>query len=246
MIERLNYFVENNMPVIQIVEYYLYFGGWVIKSFFPVFVLLSSLFTFSLLARKNEVLAMKASGLSLYRMAAPLLIVSILISAGHFYYNEYIYPPANKKRVEMKEFDVKNRSRKRYERVTNVSRQIQPGYFYTMAVFNVPRKEGSDLKIYKTEKNRLREVTTATTVNYKNKRWTAFNGTVRTFNDTATERYIEFDTLTLIDIEDTPDDLAKRVGKPEDMGYDELKNYYKLQIKCHKIQPLFNYDICRH
>ena len=61
MIERLNYFIENNMPVLQIIEYYIYFGGWVIKSFFPVFVLLSTLFTFSLLARKNEVLAMKAS-----------------------------------------------------------------------------------------------------------------------------------------------------------------------------------------
>ena len=103
LIEELRDFIDHDVPVLTILEYYVYFGGWVIKSFFPVFILLSTLFTVSLLARKNEILAMKAAGVSLYRITAPILLAAIILSAGHFYYNEYIFPPLNQKRLEIKE-----------------------------------------------------------------------------------------------------------------------------------------------
>lgn len=228
MVERLRYFIDNEMPLLQIIEYYLYFGGWVIKSFFPVFVLLSALFSVSILARKNEILAMKASGLSLYRITMPFLIVTLFLSIGHFYYSEYIYPPANQKRLEMKEFIIKNRSRRTYEKVTNLYRQIQPGYFYTMAMFNLPRLEGKDLKVYRTKENHLRELITANSVKYTNGRWLAFDGIVREFDDSLKKSYTAFDTLSIFDIKDKPDDLTRRLGKPEDMGYEELKEYIAL------------------
>lgn len=228
MVERLRYFIDNDMSLLQIAEYYTYFAGWVLKSFFPVFILLATLFTLSFLARKNEILAMKSSGLSLYRIAAPFLLVTLLLTAGHFYYNEYIYPPANKKRIEMKEFTLKNRPKRRYEKVSNIYRQISPGHFYTLSIFNVPRQEGKDLKIYKTEENRLKEMTTASVITYKNFQWLAMNGTVRIFDDSLGESYTTFDTMTLPDIKDIPADLARRIGKPEDMGLEELEEYINL------------------
>lgn len=228
MVERLRYFLDNDMSLLQIAEYYIYFAGWVLKSFFPVFVLLATLFTLSFLARKNEILAMKSAGISLYRIALPFLIVTVLLSAGHFYYNEYIYPPANKKRVEIKEFTLKNRSKRRFEKVTNIYRQISPGYFYTLSMFNVPRKEGNDIKIYKTEGNSLKALTTASNISYENFQWIARNGTIRIFDDSLGESFTTFDTMTLTDIKDKPEDLAKRIGKPEDMGLEELQKYVRL------------------
>ncbi len=69
MVEELPDFIDNQVAIIHVLEYYAYFGGWVIKSFTPMFVLLAVLFSISLLARRQEILAMKASGLSLYRIA---------------------------------------------------------------------------------------------------------------------------------------------------------------------------------
>lgn len=228
MVERLRYFIDNEMPILQIIEYYLYYGGWVIKSFFPVFVLLSALFTVSILARKNEILAMKATGLSLYRITLPFLVITMILSAGHFYYSEYIYPPANQKRLEMKEFIIKNRSRRTYEKATNLYRQISPGYFYTMAMFNLPQKEGKDLKVYRTQDNHLRKLITANEVKYANGRWLAYNGVVREFDDSLKKSFTAFDTLSIFDIKDKPDELTRRLGQPEDMGYEELKEYINL------------------
>ncbi|HUV29814.1 MAG TPA: LptF/LptG family permease [Acidobacteriota bacterium] len=228
MVEQLRDFIDHRVPIAQVFEYYLYFGGWVIRSFTPMFVMLAVLFTVSLMARRMEVLAMKASGLSLYRIALPFLVVTLLISVGHFYYNEYVFPPANKKRVEMKEFTIEKRSKQAFTTVRDIYRQISPGYFYTVGKFNVERQEGVDLKVYKTERNRLKELTTAAIVAYENHVWQARDGIVRLFDDSAHETFIPFDSLILWDIKDVPVDLARRIGKPEDMGLLELRRYIDL------------------
>ncbi len=228
MVEKIRYFIDNQVPMSMIIQYYIFFSGWVFKAFFPVFIMLATLFTLSFLARKNEILAMKASGLSLYRIAAPILIVVFLLSIGHFYYNEYIYPPGNKRRLEIKEFDIKKRSKRRYEQLTNVYRQISPGYFYTIALFNVPKSEGKDIKIYQTENSSLKKLTTAEALVYENNHWLLKDGIVRTFSDSTRESYVVFDTITMPDIKEKPSDLAKHVGKPEDMGLDELTDYINL------------------
>ena len=227
-VEELRDFIDNDVPFISILEYYVYFGGWVIKSFLPMFVLLALLFSLSMLARKNEILAMKASGLSLYRLSLPFLAVAVLASVGHFYYNEFIFPSANKRRVEIKEFTIENRSRAHTARVSNIYRQIAPGYFYVLGSFNVARKEGTDIKVYRTEKNHLSQIITANKLIYDGFCWLAVDGVERSFTTRVGETYNEFDTLVLADIEEEPDDFARRLGKPEDMGYLELKNYIDL------------------
>ncbi len=231
VVEELRDFIDHNVPLTSIIEYYVYFGGWVIKSFLPMFVLLATLFSVSILARRNEILAMTTSGVSLYRIILPYLVTAIILSLGHIYYNEYLYPPANRRRLEIKEFTIEKRSKQALSRVSKIYRQIKPGHFYTIASFNVDRGVGKDLKVYKTNENRLSQITTAPEVYYRDHRWMAKNGVVRTFHDSADESYSEFTEMTLLDIKDKPEDFAKRIGKPEDMSYHELKDYIDL-MKC--------------
>jgi lipopolysaccharide export system permease protein len=229
MVEGLSDFIDNEVPLVDILTYYTYFGGWVLKSFFPVFVLLATLFSVSILARRNEILAMNSSAISLYRIAAPFLVVSLLLAVGHFCYNEFVFPPANKKRLEIKEFTIKKHSKRRFTQLANIYRQISPGYFYTIGSFNVERQEGKDLKVYKTRQNRLSEFLTASSVEYRQQRWRALNGAIRTFSDSSTESsFHEFAKMELPDIKDTPEDLSKKLGDPGDMGLEELKSYIDL------------------
>ena len=227
-IEELRDFIDNDVPVLQILEYYFYFYGWIIKSFLPMFILMAGLFSISILARRNEILAMKASGRSLYRIALPFLIVVGLFSAGHFYYNEYIFPPWNQKRLEIKNFSIEKRSRSSYTNIDNIFRQIHPGYFYTLQSFNVERQEGSDLKIYLKERNRLRKIITASQLTFRNFQWVALNGVTRYFDSLHGATYTEFDTLVIADIEEKPKDFEKKMGNPDDMGIEELRSYIDL------------------
>jgi lipopolysaccharide export system permease protein len=228
MVQELRDFIDHNVPLLSILEYYVYYAGWVLKSFVPMFVLLSLLFSVSILARRHEILAMKASGFSLYRLTLPFALVTLVIVLAHFYYNEYVFPPANQKRLELKQFTIKKRSRTSVTKVRDVRRQISPGYFYTMANFDVDRRTGSDFKLYKTSANRLEEFITAERVVYDLYTWQLYNGIKRIFTSDGQDEFTRFDSLIIVDIRDEPDDLARRIGKPEDMSLDELRNYIDL------------------
>lgn len=61
----------------------------------PLSVLLASIMTFGNLAEHNELTAMKASGLSLYRIMKPLMFFMIFVSIGAFYFSNNLWPIAN-------------------------------------------------------------------------------------------------------------------------------------------------------
>jgi lipopolysaccharide export system permease protein len=224
-VEEMHDFIDHDVPMVEILEYYVYFSGWVLKSFMPMFVLLATLFSVSIMARNNELLAMKACGLSLYRITLPIFLAVMVLSAGHFYYNEYIFPPANEKRLEIKKFTIDRRSRRGHTRVKNVSRQVSPGHYYSLQVYDAARREGTQFRSVRYTENRLERVIIAERMIYNDHRWHAIDGVERLFDSAAIESYNEFDTLPLPEIAELPRDLERRIGKPEDMGYDELKNY---------------------
>lgn len=228
IIEKLRDFIDHQVPILAIAEYYLYFGGWVVKSFLPMFVLIASLFSVSLLARRNEILAMKASGLSLYRIALPFLVLAVILSAGHFYYNEYIFPPANQRRLEIKKFTIEKKSRQATTQINSIYRQIEPGYIYTIEGFNVERRTGHAVRVYRTSDNHLRKIITAQRIAFEDNTWMLYDGIERTFTDTTGETYREFESMRFPDIKEKPEDFSKKIGDPEDMGLEELEEYIDL------------------
>lgn len=228
MVEELRDFFDHDVPLAQILEYYLYYGGWVIKTFLPMFVLLAVLFSVSLLARRNEILAMKAGGRSLYRITLPLLLISIAIAGAHFYYNEFFFPPANQKRVEMKAYIIEAQSRKSHLLARNIYRQIKPGYFYTIGNFNVAKRNGSVFRLYLSENNQLKRLVVADKIIYEDFVFKAVHGEDRLFEDGASVSFESFDTLDIADIKDKPDDFARKVAGPEEMSLGELVEYIAL------------------
>jgi LPS export ABC transporter permease LptF/LPS export ABC transporter permease LptG len=87
-----------------VLHYYLFYSVAIIHIVAPVAVLVAVLVTFGVLARRNEVTAMKAGGLSIYRIAAPLLAMGLLASATLFGMQEFVLPTTN--RIAQQDFNV--------------------------------------------------------------------------------------------------------------------------------------------
>jgi LPS export ABC transporter permease LptG len=228
MIEELQDFIDHKIPLLEVLQYYAFFGGWVVKSFLPMFILLATLFSVSMLARRREIMAMKASGLSLYRITLPYFIAACLLAVGHFYYNEYVFPPLNQRKIEIKEFTIEKRSKEAFVRVRNIYRQISPGYFYTIASFDADRGDGKEIRVYRTANNKLSRIITAESIKYRDYKWIAEKGVVRDFDSSAQESFGQFDSLILSDIVDKPDDFSRKVVAPQEMGLVELQRYIDL------------------
>ncbi|MFT6844714.1 MAG: lipopolysaccharide export system permease protein [Flavobacteriales bacterium] len=80
-----------------IVELLFYVSANLVTMALPLAILLSSIMTFGNLAENYELVAMKASGLSLSKIMRPMVIAILLISAGAFYFSNNISPIANHK-----------------------------------------------------------------------------------------------------------------------------------------------------
>jgi lipopolysaccharide export system permease protein len=61
----------------------------------PMAVLVATLMAFGRLSGDNEVTAIRASGVSFYRILRPVLVAALLIAAALMYFNEFVLPEAN-------------------------------------------------------------------------------------------------------------------------------------------------------
>ncbi|MDR1859961.1 MAG: LptF/LptG family permease [Bacteroidales bacterium] len=64
---------------------------------FPLSILLASIMSFGNLGENYELVAMKASGISLFRVMRPLILVALLLTGFAFYFSNTILPKANLK-----------------------------------------------------------------------------------------------------------------------------------------------------
>lgn len=85
------------LEISVLLELLFYVSATLIPLALPLAVLFSSIMTFGNLSEKNELTALKSAGLSLFRIMRPMLIFIIFLSAGAFYFSNYILPIANLK-----------------------------------------------------------------------------------------------------------------------------------------------------
>lgn len=79
-----------------LLRYYAFHVWWIGFTVAPVAVLIGVLVTLGLLARHNEITAMKAGGISVYRAAGPVLGMGLLASLLLYGMQEWMLPVTNK------------------------------------------------------------------------------------------------------------------------------------------------------
>lgn len=92
LFDNLPDFIEAHTPFLSIVEFYLLLMPSVLIFIIPVSLLLAVLYSLSQLTKNNELTAMRASGVSLYRLMIPFIIVGLLASIAVSLINETIGP----------------------------------------------------------------------------------------------------------------------------------------------------------
>lgn len=84
-----------------IVEFLIYTLAMLMPMALPLSMLLASIMTFGDMGENNELLAMKAAGISLFRIMKPVIVVSILLSFGAFQFSNRVIPVSYKKLIAL-------------------------------------------------------------------------------------------------------------------------------------------------
>ncbi len=95
---------HNHVKGKVVFHYYAFHTFQIIFTIAPIAVLVSVLITLGVLARRNEITAMKAGGISLYRIAGPVVGMGIVVSLSLYALQEFILPETNK--VAAMDFNV--------------------------------------------------------------------------------------------------------------------------------------------
>jgi len=231
MMDNLDDFLDRSATIGMIATYYLYFIPEIIKLMTPVAMLLSALFTTGRLSNFNELAALKSGGVSLYRFMAPLVIFAFLVSGVSIYFNGWIVPYANKKKLEIArvyfqkdiEFVSKN----------NIFIQDSRTRILSVGIFDDQRNVALQVSIQDFDPKdptvmRARYDASEMRWDEASKTWSLFNVTERTFADSG-ETLARHRTLPMGALNFTPEDVRKKQQKPEEMNYTDLGRFIENQ-----------------
>ena len=89
--------VGKGVEMSVLAEFFIYAIASVVPLALPLAILLASLISFGNLGEKFELTAMKAAGISLFRIMQPLAIAIAFISVGAFFFSNNVLPKSQTK-----------------------------------------------------------------------------------------------------------------------------------------------------
>lgn len=93
---------ESGASLWVVVEYFEFQLPFILTMSIPIATILTVLIVFSIMSKHSEVVAVLAGGISLFRLALPVLIPALLLTAIHYAIFDYIAPYANQRADEIR------------------------------------------------------------------------------------------------------------------------------------------------
>ena len=233
--EKIRMFLSNHATVFQMLSYSFFKLPFALSQLLPTVVLLTSLITFGNLSRHNEIIAMKANGLHIFRVALSTLVIAALISLAIFTLNEWVNPYAFAKAEHIRLIEVQKRPSLGSFTQSQIWYRGQKG-IYNFRLFD-PRSDSlQGISIYYLDNN----MNLSMRLDAKSGKWEKghwiFSDVLITRFDNDDFPIISRTNRQTADIPETPADLKLVQKDAEAMGYFELKRYItKLQTEGYNV-----------
>lgn len=202
----------------------------VINYTFPMSMLLAALMAFGKMSGNSEIAAMKAGGISYYRIVAPVLIVGFVVSMFSVVWAEKVVPAAKVECAHIVEYEIKNSTKPTGETEHIVIKNLKGSTQRITYANKFDEKAGkmSDITIEEFEKGKIVRIQTAKEGFWENGTWRIVNGNVFSLNDqdgvTSTARFAE----QIIPLDISPKQISWEQKEPEEMTIAELREYIRL------------------
>jgi lipopolysaccharide export system permease protein len=238
IVENVDKFIDNKAPVGLIINYYILYLPFIIVLVLPVAVLLATMFTIGGLARYQELTIMKASGLSLYRLAAPLLACGFIISLLMIVFSDIIMVPAEAKRDRLKKTQIEHRADTEGMLLTNVIKPGQDGWVIYARTYNEKTKTVDYALIQKIANNQMEISIRANSMVWADSGWILRGMAKRIFEGEKEISFVKRDSVFVQFLSQTPEIMSHKVKKPRDTRFFEL-------LELIKLKKLMGQDIAR-
>jgi len=225
--EMIDHIIKNKIPAAIIIKYYKYFSLQIVYQISPIVVLVTTLMTFALLSRTNEIIACKALGISLYRVALPAVVGALVITAFSGYLESgKILPAANEKVAQAKDRIQGRTTARTYRRADRQWLFGQGRYIYNYLNYDANTQTLQRLQVFDFDPahHLIRRLFTES-AHYIGDAWVFSRGWARTFPGSFRVKFEQFDEPRIVHYPETPGYFDSEIRPPDQMGYRELKDY---------------------
>lgn len=211
-------------------QYYLWYLPLIFVQVAPIAALLATLYTFAKLNRFNEIIAMRAAGLSVFQISKTLIIFGVILSLFVFWVNEKFVPRSvtatEKIKSQMEQRDSK-KPQKSAEFIDNLSIYGSKNRLFFVNKFNIATNtmEGITILEHDANQNITRKIVAHKGV-YIDGLWTFYQSITYDFDANGQivhePLYLEEEIMS---IPESPKDFISQRQRPEYMNIAELQNY---------------------
>ncbi|MBI3624937.1 MAG: LPS export ABC transporter permease LptG [Candidatus Rokubacteria bacterium] len=236
LLQTLDRYLRTKPPVVYILEHFIYRLPAGLYQGLPVIVLVSTIFLFLALSRQHELTALKAAGVSLYRVSLPILLLAFAVSVGSVVFQETVLPFLNTKGEEVDRIKIRGELPRHLQRRTQIWYRSSESRFFRVDLLDPGGRQMDGVMVLEIDRNfRLLNRLDAARAYWSSRGWEFERGAFREFAPDGTVESVPF-VLTSLELPETLDDFIQ-IQKPADtMSFRELRAYMqKLQESGHQI-----------
>ncbi|HEY2040197.1 MAG TPA: LPS export ABC transporter permease LptF [Edaphobacter sp.] len=226
--------IRNRTPLVTVGDYLINLIPFILYNVTPLCALVAVLVTFGSLSRSSELTAMKATGISLYRIITPVLVTTLLVAGLLFAFDELYLPTANRRQEALRSI-IKDKPAQTFLRPDRkwISGQSGPSgsptriFYYQF--FDATKNVFANLTVFEFDANTfaLKRRIFASSAHWNERvgQWVFENGWKRTFEGDAIASYQPFTVTAFPEIHEMPSYFVKEDRPAQEMNYNELSHY---------------------
>ena len=218
---------KNHISVEVILAYYVNLVPQVFLDVTPFALMIAVLIVLTILERQQELTALKAAGISLYRLTVPILLVASVAASGLWILGELVVPNSNREAQRLLD-QIKGRETTRTYRASDrqwlLSRDGET--LYNFLRYDEPSKTLIRFTLFRIDENmNLNFHLFTRRVTYMDGAWIADSGWFRQIFPDGADEYKKITGPMMLEIQEGPTYFGQEYRRPSEMSVGELRGY---------------------
>jgi LPS export ABC transporter permease LptG/LPS export ABC transporter permease LptF len=227
--------IHNHIALVVVGDYLVNLTPSMLYQITPLAVLIATLVTFGVLNRNSEIIAIKATGISLYRLVVPIVSIAAVLAVSLFLFDQYYLPQANRRQEALRNI-IKGRPPQTFlnpeqQWIFGQARPGEPARIFYYQFFDPDRNEFANLSVFELDPSTFqltrRIFAARASWDAAAGAWRFQDGWVRDFQGAGVTQFREFNQSSFPKIQETPQYFKKENLQSQEMSFGQLRRYIR-------------------
>ena len=225
LVKTLDKYLRVKPPLMYILEHFAYRLPAALHDGLPVVMLVATMFLFLTLSRYHELTALKAAGVSLYRLSAPILGLALVVAIGSGLFQELALPRLNERGDEVDRVKIRGQAPRHLQSRHRLWVRGGDSRFYRVELLHPGTEDMYGVTLLELDREfRLVERLDARWAHWTPQGWELSEGAYRKISADGKVQTVPFG-WTALDLKEEMEDIMRIQKSVSTMSFWELRDY---------------------